>query len=326
MESSMVDQSAKSMKAGSILHASPSPKAKVIVKLLRDYQLYLLALPAIVYLFIFNYIPMYGASIAFKSFHAVKGIWGSPWVGFEHFERFFNSYQFWTLIKNTVGISVYELVVGFPVPIILALLLNQMQNKRFKSLVQTVTYAPHFISIVVIVGMLFLFLSPRSGIVNHMIVAFGGQPILFMGESSYFKSIYVFSGIWQNMGWASIIYLAALASISPELYEAAKVDGASKWQLIRHIDIPGILPTAVIMFILNAGQIMNVGFQKLYLMQTPTTANSQEIIATYIYKIGLINSQYSYSAAINLFNSAINILLLILVNQIAKRLSSTSLW
>ncbi len=303
-----------------------SRKLKISAKLMRDYQIYLLALPAIVYLFIFNYIPMYGASIAFKNFNAVKGILGSPWAGFEHFERFFNSFQFWTLIKNTVGISLYELALGFPIPIILALLLNQVQSKRFKSLVQTVTYAPHFISIVVIVGMLFLFLSPRSGILNHIIVFFGGEPVLFMANPAYFKTIYVLSGIWQNMGWSSIIYLAALSSISPELYEAAKVDGATKWRLIRHIDIPGILPTAVILFILNAGQIMNVGFQKLYLMQTPTTANSQEIIATYIYKIGLINSQYSYSTAINLFNSAINIVLLIIVNQIARRLSNSSLW
>lgn len=324
MENSMNHQPLTSMKADPTPHAPP--KMKILVKLLRDYQLYLLALPAIVYLFIFNYIPMYGASIAFKSFNAVEGILGSPWAGFQHFERFFNSYQFWTLIKNTIGLSLYELIVGFPIPILLALLLNQTRSKRFKSLVQTVTYAPHFISIVVMVGMLFLFLSPRSGIINHIIVAFGGEPILFMGDPAYFKSIYVFSGIWQSMGWASILYLAALASVSPELYEAAKVDGASKWQLIRHIDIPSIIPTAVILFILNVGQIMNVGFQKLYLMQTPTTANSQEIIATYIYKIGLINSQYSYSTAINLFNSAINIILLILVNQISKRVSNTSLW
>jgi putative aldouronate transport system permease protein len=301
-------------------------RAKFYFKIIRDYQLYLLALPAILYLFLFNYIPMYGATIAFKDFNAVKGILGSAWVGFEHFERFFKSYQFWPLIKNTLGLSLFQLIAGFPVPIMLALLLNQTRSKRFKSLVQTITYAPHFISIVVLVGMLFLFLSPRSGIVNHIIVAFGGEPILFMGQSSLFKSIYVFSGIWQNMGWSSIIYLAALASISPELYEAAKVDGATKWQIIRKIDLPGIMPTAVILFILGAGQIMNVGFQKLYLMQTPTTESAQEIISTYIYKIGLLNSQYSYSTAINLFNSVINVILLIFVNTIAKRISNTSLW
>lgn len=269
---------------------------------------------------------MYGVTIAFKDFNAIKGILGSPWVGFDHFVRFFHSYQFWPLIKNTITISLYQLIAGFPVPIILAILLNQTRNKRFKSLVQTVTYAPHFISVVVLVGMLLIFLSPRTGFINHWIQAFGGQAILFMGEPTYFKSIYVLSGIWQNTGWASIIYLAALASISPELYEAAKVDGASKWKQILHIDLPGIMPTAIIIFILNVGQIMNVGFQKLYLMQNPLTESSQEIISTYVYKIGLISNQYSYSTAINLFNSVINILLLVLVNYISKRVSQTSLW
>ncbi|NOU75489.1 ABC transporter permease subunit [Paenibacillus sp. LMG 31458] len=298
----------------------------MLVQLIRDYQLYLLALPAVVYLLIFNYIPMYGVTIAFKDFNAVKGIFGSSWVGFDHFVRFFHSYQFWTLIRNTITISLYQLIGGFPIPIILAILLNQTRNKRFKSFVQTVTYAPHFISIVVLVGMMFMFLSPRAGFVNHIIQAFGGEPILFMGIPEYFKSIYVWSGVWQNTGWASIIYLAALAAISPELYEAAKVDGASKWKQILHIDLPGLMPTAIIIFIMNAGQIMNVGFQKLYLMQTPLTESSQEIISTYIYKIGLINNEYSYSTAINLFNSAINIILLILVNYMSKRVSKTSLW
>lgn len=301
-------------------------KRSLLTRLIRDYQLYVLALPAIVYLFIFNYLPMYGVTIAFKKFNAVKGIWGSPWVGFEHFIRFFHSYQFWTLIENTIFISLYQLIVGFPIPIVLALLLNQTRNKRFKSIVQTVTYAPHFISVVVLVGMLFIFLSPRIGFVNHIIQLFGGQPQLFLGIPAYFKSIYVWSGIWQNTGWASIIYLAALAGISPELYEAAKIDGASKWKQIVHIDLPGILPTAVIIFILNAGQIMNVGFQKLYLMQTPLTEASQEIISTYIYKIGLISNQYSYSTTIDLFNSVINIILLILVNYTSRRVAQTSLW
>nr|WP_261381253.1 ABC transporter permease subunit [Paenibacillus cremeus] len=301
-------------------------KSAVMLKLIRDYQLYVLALPAIVYLFIFNYIPMYGVTIAFKDFNAVQGILGSPWVGFDHFVRFFHSYQFGSLIQNTITVSLYQLIAGFPIPIVLAILLNQTRNKRFKSIVQTVTYAPHFISIVVLVGMLFIFLSPRTGFVNHILQAFGVEPILFMGKPEFFKSIYVWSGVWQNTGWASIIYLAALASISPELYEAAKVDGASKWKQILHIDLPGIMPTAIIIFIMNAGQIMNVGFQKLYLMQTPLTEASQEIISTYIYKIGLIGNQYSYSTAINLFNSAINILLLILVNYISKRVSQTSLW
>lgn len=298
----------------------------VLTKVFRDYQLYVLALPAIAYLLIFHYIPIYGVLMAFKKFNAVLGIWGSEWVAFEHFQRFFKSYQFWPIIKNTLTLSVYQLAVGFPIPIILAMLLNQTRNKRFKSIVQTVTYAPHFISIVVLVGMVFIFLSPGSGLVNHVIAAFGGERMLFMGEPAYFKTIYVLSGVWQNMGWSSIIYLAALASISPEMYEAAKVDGANKWQQILKIDLPSIMPTATILLILQVGQIMNVGFQKVFLMQTPLTAASQEIISTYVYKIGLIHSDFSYSTAINLFNSIINVILLITVNQIARRASNTSLW
>lgn len=296
---------------------------KVIAK---DYQLYLLALPAVVYFFIFNYVPMYGIQIAFKNFMPVKGIWGSPWVGFKQFERFFSSYQFWQLIKNTIGLSFYELIAGFPVPIILALLINQTRNKKFKKVVQTVTYAPHFISVVVLVGMVSIFLSPRNGLINNIIRLFGGEPIFFMGEPGMFKSLFVFSGIWQNAGWGTIIYLAALAGVSPELYEAAKVDGATKLQIIRHVDIPGIIPTAVTLLIMNAGHIMSVGFQKVYLMQNPLNLISSEIISTYVYKVGLIQSQYSYSAAIGLFNSIINLILLISVNKISKKLSETSLW
>ena len=210
-------------------------------------------------------------------------------------------------------------------PIVLALLINQTRNKFFKSCVQTVTYAPYFISVVVLVGMLNLFLSP-AGIINHFVQLFGGETILFMGEPLLFKHIYVLSGIWQGTGWGSIIYLAALSSISPELYEAAKVDGATKLQQIIHVDLPGILPTAVILLVLNAGQMMNVGFQKAYLMQNPLTANSQEIISTYIYKIGIQSAQFSYSTAIGLFNSIINIILLIAVNKAAKKMTETSLW
>jgi putative aldouronate transport system permease protein len=296
---------------------------KVIVK---DYQLYLLALPAVLYFFIFHYVPMYGIQIAFKNFMPVKGIWGSPWVEFKQFQRFFSSYQFWQLIKNTIGLSFYDLIAGFPVPIILALLINQTRNKKFKKVVQTVTYAPHFISVVVLVGMVSIFLSPRNGLINNIIRIFGGQPIFFMGEPGMFKSLFVLSGIWQNAGWGTIIYLAALAGVSPELYEAAKVDGATKLQIIRHVDIPGIIPTAVTLLIMNAGHIMSVGFQKVYLMQNPLNLMSSEIISTYVYKVGLIQSQYSYSAAIGLFNSVINLILLISVNKISKKLSETSLW
>lgn len=292
----------------------------------RNYELYLFLLPTLAYFIVFHYIPIYGVQIAFKNFIAVKGILGSPWTGFDHFERFFASNQFWTVLRNTVGLSVYELLVSFPAPILLALMLNQVGNGKFRKLVQTVTYAPHFISTVVIVGMLYLFLSPRSGLVNQVIEAFGGTPIFFMAEAEWFKTIFVFSGIWQNVGWATIIYLAALSSISPDLHEAALMDGANKLQRIRHVDLPGIMPTIVILLILNIGHLMTVGFEKVYLMQNVLNIDSAEIIQTYVYKAGLLNGQFSYSAAIGLFNSIINFILLVSVNQAAKHMKQSSLW
>lgn len=292
----------------------------------RDYQLYLLALPAVIYYVIFHYVPMYGIQIAFKDFIEVKGIWGSPWVGLKHFRRFFSSFQCGRLIKNTLGISLYQLAIGFPLPIIMALLLNQTRNKVFKKTVQTVTYAPHFISVVVLGGMLYIFLSPRSGLINFIRIFFGKEPINFLAEPQWFKTIFVLSGVWQNTGWGTIIYLAALAGINPELYEAAKVDGASKWGIIKNVELPGIMPTAIIMLIMRLGSIMDLGFQKAYLLQNPLNAESSEIISTYVYKVGLIQSQYSYSAAIGLFNTVINIILLTLVNKLAREVSETSLW
>ena len=269
---------------------------------------------------------MYGVQIAFKDFKAADGIWGSPWCGFEHFERFFSSSQFWPLIKNTLGLSFLQILIGFPIPIILAIMLNQTKNQKFRKFVQSIVYCPHFISIVVLTGMLYIFLSPRNGIVNQIIELFGGDPIFFLGDAKYFKGTFVISGVWQNAGWSAIIYIAALAGISPDLYEAAQVDGANKWQRIWHIDIPGILPTVIMMLILEVGKVMNLGFQKAYLMQNAQNLASSEIIATYIYKVGLIDAQYSYSAAINLFNNIVNIILLVTVNKIARKVTSTSLW
>lgn len=322
-------QSLNKKKTSTVINSSTSFKnniqrfKKVFI---RDYQLLLLCLPAIIYFFIFHYLPMYGIQIAFKDYITVKGIWGSPWVGLKHFERFFSSFQFWDLIKNTLGISFYQLVVGFPIPIILAILLNQLNNKRFKKLTQTVTYLPHFISIVVLAGMLYIFLSPINGIINQIIIHFGGQPIFFLGEAKWFKSIFVFSGIWQNTGWNAIIYIAALAGISSDLYEAAKIDGANKWQIVKYIDLPSIMPTAVMLLILEVGKVMNLGFQKAYLLQNPLNISSSEIISTYVYKVGLVESQYSYSAAIGLFNSVINVILLVTVNKLAKKITNSSLW
>lgn len=291
-----------------------------------DYQLWLLALPVLIYFVVFHYIPMYGVQIAFKDFIAIKGISGSPFVGFKHFERFFTSYQFKRLIVNTLGISFYQLAVGFPVPIILALMLNQTKNQKFKKLVQTITYAPHFISVVVMAGIIILFLSPSSGFINHIIDFVGFEKINFMAEPGYFKTIYVLSGVWQSAGWGAVIYLAALSGIDPSLYEAAKIDGANKLHLITYIDIPSIMPTAVILLIMNVGRIMNVGFQKTFLLQNDLNLASSEIISTYIYKVGLMDAQYSYSAAIGLFNTLINVTLLVTVNQISKKVTQSSLW
>lgn len=292
----------------------------------KNWDLYLLILPVIVYFFIFDYIPMYGVQIAFKNFIAAKGIWASDWIGFDHFKRFFDSYYFWRLIWNTFSISLYQLAVGFPVPLLLALLINEIGGKTFKRFLQTVTYAPHFLSTVVMVGLIFIFLSPQNGIINQLIVFFGGQPISFMTESGWFKSIYVWSGVWQGMGWSSIIYLAALAGIDPSLHEAARVDGASRLRRIWHINLPGIMPTVVILLILNVGQVMSVGFEKIYLMQNNLNLESSDVISTYVYTQGILGAQYSFAAAVGLFNSVINVILLVTVNQIAKKVNETSLW
>ncbi|MEG2354191.1 MAG: ABC transporter permease subunit [Clostridium sp.] len=300
--------------------------SKSMIAYMKHYWiLYIMLLPAIIYLIMFNYIPMYGIQIAFKDFNPTLGIWGSEWVGLEHFVRFFNIPQFWQLLGNTLGISIYQLVVGFPLPIILALLLNYAISDKFKKVVQTVTYSAHFISIVVLVGMMGIFLSQSTGIVNHLIEALGMQRINFLGEESLFKSLYVWSGIWQGIGWGSIIYIAALAGVNTELYEAATIDGANKLQKMRYIDIPTILPTATMMLILSCGSLMGVGFEKVFLLQNPLNLGSSEIIATYVYKMGIQNFQYSFSTAVGLFNNVINVILLLSVNHICKKLSNTGI-
>lgn len=295
-------------------------------RVLRNWQLYVFLIPTILYFLVFRYYPMYGLQIAFRNYKASKGIWGSQWVGFKNFQRFFATADFFQLLENTLAISVGNLLISFPVPIILALLLNQLPSKGYKKVVQTVIYAPHFISTVVMVGIIFLFFSPSSGIINHMIVALGGQSIHFMAEADMFRPLYIGSEIWQGAGWGSILYLAALASINPELHEAAVVDGANKFQRVLHIDIPGILPTVVIMFILNSGKVMAVGFEKAYLMQTSLNISTSEIIATYVYKRGLLNSQFSFSAAVGMFESVINLVLLVTVNFISRKVSDSSLF
>ena len=293
---------------------------------LKCWQLYAFLLPALVILILFSYVPMYGVQLAFRDYNPIMGITGSPWVGFEHFSRFFNSYQFKQLISNTLVLSLYSLIVGFPIPIILALALNQVKNSKFKKLVQTVTYAPHFISVVVLVGMLGIFFSVNGGLVNEVIKLFGGEPKLFMGEVKYFRHMYVWSGIWQSMGWSAVIYLAALSGVSPELHEAATVDGATKLQRIWNIDLPTILPTIVTLLILNCGSVMSMGFEKAFLMQNPLNLENSEIIATYVYKMGLISAEYGFSTAVGLFNSIINCILLVTVNQVSKKIGQDGLW
>ena len=291
-----------------------------------NWDLYVFVLPVVIYFLVFHYGPMYGVQIAFKDFQAVRGITGSPWVGFKHFERFFQTYLFWTVLRNTVVLALYQLVAGFPVPIILALLMNQLRSQKLKRTVQTVTYAPHFISMVVLVGMMGVLLAPRAGIVNQAIRSLGGETIFFMARSQYFRHLYVWSGVWQTAGWNSIVYLAALSAISPDLHEAAIVDGATKFQRILKIDLPSIMPTAIILLILNTGRVMRLGFEKAFLMQTALNLDVSEIIQTYVYKVGLLNAQFSLSAAVGLFNSVINLLLLLAVNRIARKVGQISLW
>lgn len=292
----------------------------------RCWQLYILLLPALAGLILFSYVPMYGIQLAFKDYNPLLGIFGSPWVGMEHFTRFFNSPQFKSLLVNTLAISFYSLIVGFPIPVILALGLNHVGNLKFKKTVQTVTYAPYFISTVVLVGILNIFLSTDGGLINQLVKLFGGDPILFMGKEKYWRHIYVWSGVWQSMGWNAVIYIAALAGVSSEMHEAAIIDGATKFQRVRFIDFPAILPTIVITLILSCGSVMGVGFEKAYLMQNPLNLGASEIIATYIYKIGLVNAEYGFSTAVGLFNSVVNCIVLLTVNRVAKKISRTSLW
>lgn len=288
--------------------------------------LYFLFLPVIVYYVIFHYTPMYGLIIAFKKYHPVLGIWKSPWVGLTHIKDFLHSVFFWRLIWNTVSINIYDLLVGFPAPIILALLLNEVRKNSIKRTVQTIVYLPHFISVVVLAGIITLFLSPSSGIINALIKALGGQSIHFLAEASWFKTVYVWSGIWQGAGWGSIIYLAALSGIDAELYEAATVDGATNIQKLIKITLPCLLPTIIIMFILRVGSMFTVGFEKVMLLYNPSTYETADVISTYVYRQGIQKGDYSYTTAIGLFNSILNFATITFFNYFSKKISQTSLW
>ena len=290
------------------------------------WQLYLILLLPVAYVFIFSYIPMYGLTLAFKEFFPNRGILGSPWVGLEYFERFLRAPSSVSIIRNTLVLSFYSLLAGMPCPIILAIALNEVNNQHYKKTVQMITYAPYFISTVIMVSLIMEWLDLRMGIVNQIIRFFGGDAVNFMGRPEYFRSIYVWSGVWQFAGFNSIIYLAALAGIDAELYEAARVDGANKLQKIWHIDLPGITPTIVVLLILNSGQLMSVGFDKVFLMQNNLNTPVSEVISTYTYKIGLVQLNFSYSTAVGFFNSLVNFVLLVFVNFVSKKVSNTSLW
>ena len=292
----------------------------------RNKALYLLLLPSALYLAIFCYAPIYGVQIAFRSFSFAGGITGSPWVGLKWFRYFFKSPVGGSVIQNTVVLSLYSLVAGFPAPILLALLMHSLPSQGFRRVSQTITYLPHFISTVVLVSMLSCFFSINSGWVNGVIRALGGKGAYFMGEAKYFRHMYVWSGVWQEMGWSSIIYMAALSGVDPGLHEAAMIDGASKLRRIWSVDLPSIAPTIIIMLIMRCGSIMSVGFEKTFLMQNSLNVSVSEVISTYNYKQGLTGMKYSYGAAIGLFNNVVNFVFLTLVNFVAGRVSETSLW
>ena len=296
------------------------------LRIRRNWGLYLLMVPAIVIFICFTYLPMYGVVIAFKDFRPALGIMGSKWAGLKYFERYFSSYMFSNTIINTLVISLYTIAVTFPLPIVIALMCNQMYAKRFKKFFQVSTYLPHFISTVVMCGMIILFLSPSSGVIPKLCALIGIKTGDLMGNADAFSSIYVWTEAWQHVGWDSIMYIAALSAVDPQLYEAAVVDGANKWQKMRYIDIPMLIPTAITLFILRTGSVMSVGFEKVYLLQNDLNIGASEIISTYVYKMGLKSNQYSYSAAIGLFNNVVNFILLLSVNFIAKKMGDTSLF
>ena len=285
---------------------------------------YMLILPPLIYLLVFRYYPMLGIQIAFKDFKVRGGIWGSPWVGLKHFQLFFSSATAGTIIKNTFILSVYSLVANFPIPIVLAICLNECRSTKFKKFTQMITYMPYFISTVVLVSMIIQFTDISTGFINQMIKAMGGEAVNFMGDVSYFRSLYVWTGVWQTMGYNAIVYLAALTGVPLELYEAAKVDGASKLRRIVSIDIPYIAPTIITLFILNTGSILSIGFEKIYLMKNSINTPVSEVISTYVYKLGLVNFNYSFSTAVGLFNSLVNLFMLVLVNSISRRVSKVS--
>lgn len=290
------------------------------------WDLYLILIPVILYFAVFKYLPMAGLQIAFRNYVPRKGFLGSEWVGMKHFARFFSTPSCWTIIGNTVILSGLTLLFTFPLPILLALLLNEMRDGRYKKLVQTVTYAPHFLSTVVVVGMITAFCSPSTGVVNTLLKSLGHQPIYFMAKAEWFRPLYVISEVWTSMGWDSIIFLSALSGVDTQMYEAARIDGANRIKQLRYITLPSIIPTIAVMLILNCGRVMNVGFEKVFLMQNDLNLGVSQVISTFVYTQGISGTQTSYATAVGLMNSLVNFILVLVVNTISRKVSEVSLW
>lgn len=300
-------------------------RKKVRTDWVRNRPLYILVLPVVIFYILFNYKPIYGAIIAFQDYTPRLGISGSDWVGLANFKRFFSDIYFGRLMRNTLLLSLYDIIFGFPAPIILALLLNEIHNRFFKNVTQTITYLPHFISMIVVCGMLTDF-SLSTGLFNDIIVFFGGERHPLLQDPSLYRMIYILSDIWQQVGWGTIIYLSALSGVDSQLYEAAQIDGANKWKQTLNVTLPGIAPTIITMFILKIGKLMSMGYEKTILLYNPSTYETADIISSYVYRIGLLEQDWSYSTAIGLFNSVINFVLLIVANKLSKKYSETSLW
>ena len=314
--------------AGAKSKAEPQARltlSRLVRTFQRDKYLYLMVLLPLAYFIVFHYIPLYGITLAFKDFDISEGIMGSPWVGFKYFEEFFSNPYSWLVIRNTVVLRLWQLAIGFPAPIILALLLNELRTMRFKGIVQTSSYLPHFISLVVVSGMVISFLA-SDGPINNLIKSLGGQSVPFMQLPEYFAPIFTFSGIWQHAGWASVIYLAALTSINPELIEAAVIDGAGRWQRLLHITLPGIAPTVTIMFLLRIGQLLTVDYQMILLLYSPAIYETADVLGTYIYRRGIIGADFSFATAVGLFQAVVGLVFIVGANWIAKRVGDTSLW
>ncbi|WP_339845260.1 ABC transporter permease subunit [Paenibacillus sp. FSL W7-1088] len=307
-------------------HRPPRRNSRLIRIWNRNKALWLLFLPCLLYYLIFRYAPMFGLVITFKDYNLFKGIWASDWVGFKYYRMFLENPDFWPLMKNTFLLGLYKLVFGFPAPILLAILLNEVRKAAFKRFVQTVSYLPHFISNVIVASMVIMFLSPTGGLINNLLAGIGIGPINFMNEPGLFRGIYVLSEIWQHIGWETIIYLAALTAIDPQLYEAADMDGASRLRKIWHVTLPGISPAIVITLILNIGKVLEIGFEKVFLMQNPAIYDTADIISTYVYRVGMVQGNFSYGASIDLFMGVISLIFIYTANWLSRRLSETSLW